>query len=98
MIKKLGFVKISEHLKEIEKKQHQCNVKLNELRDTISYREREIVELRAKIADLKNKVYIHRENNVKLNDENKYLKSALEKINNPLKDISIVASMELGDE
>ena len=98
MIKKLGFVKISEHLKELEKKEQLCNVKLNELRDTISYREREIVELRAEIADLKNKVYIHKENNIKLLKENEHLKGALEKINNPLKDISIVASMGLGDE
>ena len=98
MIKKLGFVKISEHLKEIEKKQHQCNVKLNELRDTISYREREIVKLQAEIADLKNKLYIHKENNIKLLKENEHLKNSLEKINNPLKDISIIASMELGNE
>jgi chromosome segregation ATPase len=98
MIKKLGFVKISEHLKEIEKREQLCNVKLNELRDTISYREREIVKLQTEIAKLKNKLYIHKENNIKLLKENRYLKGALEKINNPLKDISIIASMELGNE
>ena len=98
MIKKLGFVKISEHLKELEKREHQCNVKLNELRNTLLYREREIVELQTEIAKLKNKLYIHKENNIKLLKENEYLKNSLEKINNPMKDISIVASMELGDE
>ena len=98
MLKIFGIMTIKEHLRIFNKKEQLCNVKLNELRDTISYREREIVKLQAEIVDLKNKLYIHKENNIKLLKENEHLKNSLEKINNPLKDISIIASMELGNE
>jgi len=98
MLKIFGIMAIKEHLSIIDKKEQLCNVKLNELRETILYREMEIVELRDEVAKLKYEVYIHKENNIKLLKENEHLKGALEKINNPLKDISIVASMGLGDE
>ena len=98
MKKIFGIMTIKEHLSIIDKKEQLCNVKLNELRETILYRENEIVELRDEVAKLKNEVYIHKENNIKLSKENRYLKGALEKINNPLKDISVIASMGLGNE
>ena len=98
MLKFFGIITIKEHLRIFNKKEQLCNVKLNELRETISYKEREIVKLKDEVAKLKYEVYIHKENNIKLSKENEYLKNSLEKINNPLKDISIIASMELGNE
>ena len=98
MLKIFGIMTIKEHLRIFNKKEQLCNVKLNELRETISYKEREIVKLKDEVAKLKYEVYIHKENNIKLSKENEYLKNSLEKINNPLKDISIIASMELGNE
>ena len=53
MLKIFGIMTIKEHLRIFNKKEQLCNVKLNELRDTISYREREIVKLQAEIAKLK---------------------------------------------
>ena len=104
-----GFIKESECLKRVEKVKNTLEaeikalfVRLDELvedkvslRNIIKEKDTKIFTIENKIKKLEQKIEELEKENNKLKDENKYLKLSIERIYNPLKNISIALTGEI---